>query len=65
MRRQSDTSVSEVARMSEDGFRVLLDDRELLAASAAFPWFSNAPVPATLKVVPPHAGNLRRMKGVS
>jgi hypothetical protein len=48
----------EVTNISQHGFWLLIDERELYLPFADFPWFSNAPVSAILKVERPHAQHL-------
>jgi len=57
-RRGPSTSAVDVTNISQHGFWLLVDDRELFVPFADFPWFSNAPVSAILKVEQPHAGHL-------
>lgn len=38
------TSAAEVTHVSRHGFRLLLDDEELLVAFAGFPWFGRATI---------------------
>lgn len=48
----------EVTNISQHGFWLLLDGRELSLPFAQFPWFRNATVAAILNVQRPHAGHL-------
>ncbi len=52
------TSAVEVTNISQHGFWLLVDDRELFVPFADFPWFSSAPVSAILKVERPHGRHL-------
>ncbi len=57
-KRGLNTSAVEVTNISQHGFWLLVDDRELFVPFAGFPWFLNAPVSAILKVERPHAEHL-------
>jgi hypothetical protein len=48
----------EVTNISQHGFWLLLDDRELLLPFSHFPWFRNATVSAILNVQRPSASHL-------
>lgn len=52
------TLAVEVTNISQHGFWLLVNDRELFVPFAGFPWFSNAPVSAILKVERPHTEHL-------
>lgn len=52
------TSEAEVTNISQHGFRLLLDGRELFAPFEQFPWFKQAPVEATLKLERATPGHL-------
>ena len=53
------TSAIEVTNISQHGFWVLVDGRELFLPFAEFPWFMRAPVEAILRVEHPAPGHLR------
>ena len=53
------TSVPEVTNISQHGFWLLLDGRELFLSFEQFPWFKGAPVEAILEVERPHPRHLR------
>ena len=48
------TSAAEVTYISEHGFWLLVDDRELFVEFERFPWFKKATVEAILQVERPH-----------
>jgi uncharacterized protein DUF2442 len=52
------TSQAEVTNISQHGFWLLLDGRELFAPFEEFPWFKQAPVHAILKLERPSPGHL-------
>ena len=52
------TSEAEVTNISQHGFWLLLDGRELFAPFEEFPWFKQAPVHAILKLERPSSGHL-------
>ena len=52
------TSHSEVSNISPEGFRVLVDDRELFLPFDLFPWFKAAAVQAIHNVGRPQPGHL-------
>jgi hypothetical protein len=52
------TLEAEVTNISQHGFWLLLDDRELFLAFEEFPWFKQAPVAAILLVQRPTPGHL-------
>jgi hypothetical protein len=52
------SSDAEVTNISQHGFWVLLDGRELFAPFEEFPWFKQAPVEAILKLERPNPGHL-------
>lgn len=54
----SETSETEVANISQHGFWVLLDGRELFLPFAEFPWFKRALVEAILRIERPSPGHL-------
>ena len=47
------TSEAEVTNISQHGFWLLLDGRELFVPFAEFPWFRQAPVEAIVKLERP------------
>jgi hypothetical protein len=53
------TSAVEVTNISQHGFWLLLDDRELFAPFDEFPWFKQATVEQILRVERPAPGHLR------
>ncbi len=52
------TSTLEVTNISEHGFWLLLDGRELFLPFEDFPWFKRAPVDAILRLERPAPGHL-------
>jgi hypothetical protein len=52
------TSEIEVTNISQHGFWLLLEDRELFLPFEEFPWFAEAPVHAILKVERPEPHHL-------
>jgi len=54
----TNTSAVEVTNISQHGFWLLINDRELFLPFADFPWFAQAPVSSILKVERPHRGHL-------
>jgi hypothetical protein len=48
----------EVTHISQHGFWLLLQGRELFVPFAEFPWFQDTPVGSILKVEQPHPGHL-------
>ena len=52
------TSEAEVTNISQHGFWLLIDGRELFAPFEQFPWFKQAPVEAILKLERPNPGHL-------
>ncbi len=52
------TSEAEVTNISQHGFWLLPDGRELFAPFEQFPWFKQAPVEAILKLERPTPGHL-------
>ena len=52
------TSDIEVTNISQHGFWLLVDGKELFVPSKEFPWFKEAAVSSILKVELPHAGHL-------
>ena len=49
----SATSTAEVTNISQHGFWMLVDGRELFLAFDEFPWFKQAPVEASLRLERP------------
>jgi hypothetical protein len=52
------TSPAEVTNISQHGFWLLLDERELFLPFAEHPWFKQAPVEAILRLERPRPGHL-------
>ena len=52
------TLEAEVTNISQHGFWLLVDDRELFLPFEGFPWFKQAPVEAILRVQRPTPGHL-------
>jgi Protein of unknown function (DUF2442) len=52
------TSEAEVTNISQHGFWLLLDGRELFLPFEEFPWFKRAPVEAILQLDRPQPGHL-------
>lgn len=52
------TSEAEVTNISQHGFWLLLDGRELFLSFEEFPWFKRAPVEAILRLERPHPDHL-------
>ncbi len=52
------TSDVEVTNVSQHGFWLLVDERELFVPFGEFPWFCEAPVRAIFAVEQPHPGHL-------
>jgi hypothetical protein len=52
------TSAVEVTNISQHGFWLLLDGRELFLPFDEFPWFKRAPVGAILQIERPSSGHL-------
>jgi hypothetical protein len=52
------TSATEVTNISQDGFWLLIDEREHFLPFDDFPWFRRAAVEAILRVERPHPGHL-------
>ena len=52
------TSAAEVTNISQHGFWLLLDDRELFLPFEEFPWFKGASVEAILEVERPQPQHL-------
>jgi hypothetical protein len=52
------TSEVEVTNISQHGFWLLLDGRELFLPFDEFPWFKRAPVEAILRLERPQPGHL-------
>ena len=48
----------EVTNVSQHGFWLLVEERELFLPFKKFPWFKNAPVARLLNVTEPHPGHL-------
>lgn len=53
------TSEAEVTNISQHGFWLLLDGRELFLPFENFPWFRRAPVDAIMRLERPAPGHLR------
>jgi Protein of unknown function (DUF2442) len=53
------TSQAEVTNISQHGFWLLLDDRELFLAFEEYPWFKRAPVAEILRLERPQPDHLR------
>lgn len=53
------TSNAEVTNISQHGFWLLLDERELFLAFEDYPWFRSASVDAILRLERPRSGHLR------
>jgi hypothetical protein len=49
---------AEVTNISQHGFWLLLDGREIFMPFEEFPWFKQAPVQAILRLEQPRAGHL-------
>jgi hypothetical protein len=58
VRRGGRISKVEVTNVSRQGFRLLLEDRELFVPFAGFPWFRDASIGQILDVERPGAGHL-------
>ena len=52
------TSGAEVTNISQHGFWILLEERELFVPFNQFPWFRNATIDSILRVEMPHPGHL-------
>lgn len=52
------TSEAEVTNISQHGFWLLLDERELFLPFEEFPWFKRAPVEAILRLERPQPHHL-------
>ncbi|HRP07580.1 MAG TPA: DUF2442 domain-containing protein [Gemmatimonadales bacterium] len=52
------TLTAEITNVSQHGFWIQLDDRELFAAFDAFPWFRNATIAELTKVERPSSEHL-------
>jgi len=52
------TSEVEVTNISQHGFWIYVDERELFLPFANFPWFKDAPVGAILRVERPQPNHL-------
>ena len=52
------TSEAEVTNISQHGFWLLLDGRELFLPFEEFPWFKQAPVEAIVRLERPTPGHL-------
>jgi hypothetical protein len=52
------TSPAEVTNISQHGFWLLLDDRELFLPFEEYPWFKRAPVAAIVRLEQPRLGHL-------
>ena len=53
------TSTVDVTNISQHGFWVLVDERELFLPFETFPWFRGASVDSILEVERPHPHHLR------
>ena len=53
------TSQAEVTNISQHGFWLLLDERELFLPFDEYPWFKRAPVQEILRVERPQPDHLR------
>jgi hypothetical protein len=51
-------SQAEVTNISQHGFWLLLDGRELFLSFEEYPWFKRAPVEAILRLNQPHKNHL-------
>lgn len=51
-------SAAEITNISQHGFWLFIDGRELFVPFLEFPWFKNAPVGAILNVELPHPQHL-------
>jgi hypothetical protein len=51
-------SQAEVTNISQHGFWLLLDERELFLPFEEYPWFKRAPVEAILRLEQPQPGHL-------
>jgi hypothetical protein len=56
--RGKNTSQAEVTNISQHGFWVLLQERELFVPFKEFPWFRNATINSILNVEVPHPRHL-------
>ena len=56
--RGKNTSEAEVTNISQHGFWIFLQERELFVPFKEFPWFRNATIDAILKVEAPHPRHL-------
>jgi Protein of unknown function (DUF2442) len=56
--RGKNTSQAEVTNISQHGFWILLEERELFVPFNEFPWFRNATINAILKIEMPHPRHL-------
>jgi hypothetical protein len=52
------TSGVEVTNISQHGFWILMEERELFVPFREFPWFRNATIDSILKVEMPHPRHL-------
>ena len=52
------TSGAEVTNISQHGFWILLEERELFVPFNQFPWFRNATIDSILRVEMPHPRHL-------
>jgi uncharacterized protein DUF2442 len=57
LRRRSNSD-AEVTNVSQHGFWIFVDDRELFLPFEKFPWFRNAPISHILRVERPHPTHL-------
>jgi uncharacterized protein DUF2442 len=56
--RGKNTSQAEVTNISQHGFWIFLQERELFVPFNEFPWFRNATIDSILKVEMPHRRHL-------
>ena len=52
------TSGAEVTNISQHGFWILLEEREMFVPFSEFPWFRNATIDSILNVEMPHPRHL-------
>ena len=56
--RGKDTLQAEITNISQHGFWIFLEERELFVPFNEFPWFRNATIDSILKVEMPHPRHL-------
>jgi hypothetical protein len=56
--RGKNTSQAEVTNISQHGFWIFLDNRELFVPFDKFPWFRNATIDSILRIELPHPRHL-------